>query len=198
MNVVASSGEYLFGRYIVTTAAEMFGEGPQNEAARQQFIGQSYSSYFSYINVTGFLLQAFVVSRLFKLIGVGRSLVVHPILVLTGYLMMLRAPSFEAIRALKIADNALTYSLANTTRQALWLPTSREAKYKAKQAVDSFCQRAGDVVLAGIVYVGELSAITTSGFAVLNVAFTGAWLVVVAGLRSRLLAQSRASGGTEL
>ena len=50
--------------------------------------------------------------------------------------MMLRAPSFEAIRWLKIADNAIDYSLGNTTKQALWLPTSREAKYKAKQAVD--------------------------------------------------------------
>ena len=70
--------------------------------------------------------------------------------------MMLRAPSFEAIRVLKIADNAIDYSLGNTTMQALWLPTSRETKYKAKQAVDSFCVRAGDVLQAGVVYTGEL------------------------------------------
>ena len=62
---------------------------------------------------------------------------------------MLRAPSFEAMRWLKIADNSLDYSLGNTTKQALWLPTSREAKYKAKQAVDSFCVRAGDVLSGG-------------------------------------------------
>ena len=45
-----------------------------------------------------------------------------------------------------MADNSLDYSLGNTTKQALWLPTSREAKYKAKQAVDSFFMRAGDVL----------------------------------------------------
>ena len=28
---------------------------------------------------------------------------------------------------LKIADNSIDYSLGNTTKQALWLPTSREA-----------------------------------------------------------------------
>ena len=85
--------------------------------------------------------------------------------------MMLRAPSFEAIRVLKIADNSLDYSLGNTTKQALWLPTSREAKYKAKQAVDSFCVRAGDVLQAGVVYTGELTALSVGGFAALNMVF---------------------------
>ena len=76
---------------------------------------------------------------------------------------MLRAPSFEMMRWLKIADNSVDYSLGNTTKQALWLPTSRQAKYKAKQAVDSFCVRAGDVMQAGIVYTGELRVSDDSG-----------------------------------
>ena len=53
------------------------------------------------------------------------------------------------MRRLKVADNSIDYSLGNTTKQALWLPTSREAKYKAKQAVDSFFVRVGDVLQAG-------------------------------------------------
>ena len=72
-----------------------------------------------------------------------------------GRLTMLRAPSLDAMRLLKIADNSIDYSLGNTTKQALWLPTSREAKYKAKQAVDSFCVRAGDVLQAGVVYAAS-------------------------------------------
>jgi hypothetical protein len=32
----------------------------------------------------------------------------------------------------------------NTVRQALFLPTTREHKYKAKQAIDTFFWRAGD------------------------------------------------------
>src|SRR5205814_1469877 len=104
---------------------------------------------------------------------------------------MLRAPSFEAIRVLKIADNSINYSLGVTTMQALWLPTSRETKYKAKQAVDSFCVRAGDVLQAGVVYMGELTALTISGFAALNIFFTCGWLAVAFGLRNRLQARSQ-------
>jgi len=198
LNVVNTSGEYLFGRYVVSTAETMFGAGPESTAARQQFVGESYSSYFSYINLIGFLLQLFVVSRVFKFLGVARSLFIHPIVALTSYVLMLRAPSFETIRVLKIADNAIAYSLSNTTMQALWLPASRETKYKAKQAIDSFCVRAGDVLQAGIVYAGELTALSVAGFAVINVACAFGWLGVAAGLRTRLQARAQETGKAEL
>ena len=198
LNVVNTSGEYLFGKYVVKAAADLYGAGPGSAAARQQFVGESYSSYFGYINLTGFLLQLFVVSRLFTFLGVGRSLLVHPIVALTSYLMMLRAPSFETIRILKITDNAINYSLGNTTMQALWLPTSRETKFKAKQAVDSFFVRAGDVLQAGVVYTGELTALTISGFAAVNVAFACGWVAIAFGLRKRLHTLAHQAGKTEL
>jgi AAA family ATP:ADP antiporter len=138
------------------------------------------------------------VSRVFRFLGVGRALFIHPIVALCGYLLMLRAPSFEAIRWLKIADNSLDYSLGNTTKQALWLPTSREAKYKAKQAVDSFFMRAGDVLQAGIVYSGELASFTSTGFAALTAVFAGGWLAVAFGLRRLLARRAQESGTAEL
>ena len=155
LNVVNTSGEYLFGRYVVEIANATHGTGPEAAAAREAFIGSTYSRLFSTVNLAGFLLQMFVVSRVFKFLGVGRSLFIHPMVALSGYLLMLRAPSMTTMAYLKVADNSLDYSLGNTTKQALWLPTSREAKYKAKQAVDSFFVRAGDVIQAGLVYAGE-------------------------------------------
>ncbi|HMD36697.1 MAG TPA: hypothetical protein VKH42_17105 [Vicinamibacterales bacterium] len=198
LNVVNTSGEYIFGRYVVEAAVQTYGDSAASEPARQQFISQTYSSYFGSVNLIGFLLQMFVVSRVFKFLGVARALVIHPIVALVGYIGMLAAPSFGFIRWLKIADNSLDYSLGNTTKQALWLPTSREAKYKAKQGVDSFCQRAGDVLQAGIVYTGELTSLSVTGFAALNVAFVFGWLGVVQGLRRRLHMRAAAVGQTEL
>ncbi len=198
LNVVNTTGEYLFGRYVVSTAEHLYGAGEASAAARQQFVGQTYSSFFSYVSLVGFLLQLFVVSRVFKFLGVGRALFVHPIVALTSYVLMWRAPSFEAMRVLKITDNSINYSLGNTTMQALWLPTSRETKYKAKQAVDSFCVRMGDVLSAAVVYTGELTALSTSGFAAVILACASGWLAVVFGLRNRLHARAHATGGAEL
>lgn len=190
LNVVNTTGEYLFGKYVVQNAVAKFGSDAATAADRGRYIGETYSSFFSNVNLLGLLLQLFVVSAVFRLIGVSRALFIHPLIAGVGYLMMLRAPSFTFVRWLKTADNAVDYSLGNTTKQALWLPTSRQEKYKAKQAVDSFCVRAGDVIQAGIVYTGELASFGITAFAMLNVVMTAGWLAVAAGLSRRLREQS--------
>jgi len=183
LNVVNTSGEYLFGKYVVQNAISLYGA---DDVARGKYIGEAYSRFYANVNLVGLLLQMFVVSRVFRFLGVGRALFIHPIVAGGGYLMMLRAPSFEALRWLKICDNSIDYSLGNTTRQALWLPTSRQAKYKAKQAVDSFCVRAGDVVQAGMVYVAEAASLATPAFAAVNIVLTGVWIATAAALNRKL------------
>ena len=179
LNIINTSGEYLFGRYVVEMANTTHGTGPEASAARDAFIGGVYSRLFSTVNLAGFVLQMFVVSRVIKFLGVNHALFIHPIIALSGYLLMLRAPSLTTMAYLKVADNSVDYSLGNTTKQALWLPTSRAAKYKAKQAVDSFFVRAGDVVQAGLVFTGERLAFAVPAFASINVVLAVAWLGVV-------------------
>jgi AAA family ATP:ADP antiporter len=187
LNVVNTTGEYLFGRYVVEQSYVVAaGTGADEVAARERFVGEAYSRLFSTVNLVGLLLQMFVVSRLFKFLGVAKSLFIHPIVAVVGYLLMLRAPSLRLMGLVKVADNSLDYSLGNTTKQALWLPTSREAKYKAKQAVDSFFMRAGDVASAGIVFAGERLAMTVPAFAAINLVLAGGWLLAVTRLRAAL------------
>ncbi len=191
LNVVNTSGEYLFGRYVVEMANATHGSGPEGAAARDAFIGSTYSQFFSTVNLVGFVMQMFVVSRVIKFLGVGTALFIHPLVALSGYLLMLRAPSMTTITYVKVADNSLDYSLGNTTKQALWLPTSREAKYKAKQAVDSFFVRAGDVLQAGLVYVGEALALAVPAFAMINVVLAGAWLGIVTLLNREMRVKAK-------
>jgi ATP:ADP antiporter, AAA family len=189
LNLVNNSGEYLFGRFIVDASVHAYGAGAGSLEARRQFVGGVYAHLFSYVNFLGLLLQLLAVSRILKYVGVGRALFIHPFVVLTGYITMLKAPSVSTMAWLKIFDNSLDYSLGNTAQQALWLPTSRVAKYKAKQAVDSFFKRAGDVLQAGVVFVGEHLAFTVPMFAGLNVILALAWIAVVAALNPAYRAQ---------
>jgi hypothetical protein len=125
LNIVNTSGEYIFGRFVVDTATAMHGAGEAAAEARGKFIGDAYSRFYGHVNLLGLLLQMFVVSRGVQ-VPRGRPRAVHPSLIAgAGYLFMLRTPSFEMIRVLKTVDNAVDYSLNNTTKQALWLPTSR-------------------------------------------------------------------------
>ena len=51
----------------------------------------------------------------------------------------------------------------------MW-PTTREQKFKAKQAIDTFFVRSGDLLSAAVVYVGtHVLALGASGFAATNV-----------------------------
>ena len=124
----------------------------------------------------------FAVSRLIKFLGVSGAMFVHPVVALFGYLAVWKFPTLPVARIVKSFDNTIDYSLGKTAQQALWLPTSREAKYKAKQAVDSFFMRAGDVIAAGLVFVGERLAFAAPTFAAVNVGLAIVWALILSRL----------------
>jgi hypothetical protein len=73
---------------------------------------------------------------------------------LTAVIALQELPCGEVVNVIvrvgKVLENSTDYSIQNTLRQALFLPTTREAKYKAKAAIDTFFTRAGDVVSARV------------------------------------------------
>jgi AAA family ATP:ADP antiporter len=83
------------------------------------------------------------------------------------------------MRWVKTAENSVDYSLQNTVSQMLYLPTTREEKYKAKQVTDTFVVRAGDVLSSATVFVGtSLLTLSVSQFAMINVALVTLWFAV--------------------
>jgi len=66
----------------------------------------------------------------------------------------------------------------NTVRHMLFLPTTREEKFKAKQVIDSFVVRAGDVLSALTIFAGTtFLAFGVAQFAWINVGLVLVWLV---------------------
>ncbi len=190
VNIVNTVGEFLLGSLVVQEASRVAAQG----ADRAVFIGRFYGSFFAWVNLLGFLFQLLLVSRLFKYVGVGGTLFVLPLVALFSYGTLAFVPILGVVRLMKTLENASDYSIQNTTRHALFLPTSREAKYKAKQAIDSFFWRAGDLLQAGVVFLGTRLAFGLRDYALLNLLFVGVWLVIVAGIareyRNRIAAQS--------
>ncbi|HEY1336496.1 MAG TPA: Npt1/Npt2 family nucleotide transporter [Bryobacteraceae bacterium] len=180
LNLVNTSGEYIFGKFVTNAATAAAGA---DVAAKEKFIGGVYGNYFFWTNLAGVLIQTFAVSRIFRYLGVGGALLIAPFFSFGFYTTFLLAPVIGLVRTGKILENGIDYSLTNTTRQALWLPTSREAKYKVKSAIDTFFVRFGDVLQGGLVYVCTALAIGLTGFATVVVAMTLGWLGVAEALR---------------
>jgi AAA family ATP:ADP antiporter len=178
LNVVNTTGNYLLNTLVVDEAARRFGTGESAVVPARQFLTTFFGSVSATVNLVGFLVQLFVTSRVIRFLGVRGALFILPVLALINYSIIVVAPILAVVRIGKILENSTDYSIQNTLRQALFLPTSREAKYKAKAAIDTFFTRGGDVVSAGFVALGQVLALPTAAFAGLNVVLTGAWLWV--------------------
>jgi len=153
------------------------------QADRREVIKEFYGSFFFWVNLAAFAIQAFAVSRIIDKLGVRRSLFVMPILVGGAYVAIAAIGGVALVRAAKVAENSTDYSLQNTVRQTLFLPTTRAVKYKAKAAIDTFIVRAGDTLSAGVVWAGiHLAGLDARGIAATNIAFVVVWLAIAAGI----------------
>jgi AAA family ATP:ADP antiporter len=194
LNMVTKTGDYVLDRMLVhdaPAAAHALGVAPA------VYIGEFKSRYFEWINLLGVLMQLFVVSRVIKYAGLRVALVLVPIASVVGYGAALAAPLIGVLMVARIAESTLDYSLSNTTRQALWLVTSPEAKYKAKQVVDTFVMRAGDSLSAGLVWIGAQTAMSSRTFIAINVGLTLAWLGLAVLLGRMYATREPAANGVD-
>ena len=180
LNVVNTTGQYVLNRLIVAEAAARFGTDAAAVLPSRQFVTAFSGSITALVNLVGLLLQLFATARIIRWIGIRGALFVLPVIALVNYSVIAIAPVLAVVKFGKVLENSTDYSVQNTLRQALFLPTTREAKYKAKAAIDTFFTRAGDVVSAGFVGLGQVTTLTTSAFAGINVLLTIVWLWVAA------------------
>ena len=182
-NLVNTLGGYILNTVFEQEAARRVAAGLADGASEAEIIGTLSGTVQTLVNLLGLLLQAFFVSRIFKFIGVRGALFILPAIAATGYTAIALIPTFFAVQWTKIFENGTDYSVQNTTKHALFLPTSRDAKYKAKQAIDAFFVRFGDMLQAGVVFVGVQLALGIRGFAIVNMVLVGVWLLIVLGIR---------------
>jgi len=127
-----------------------------------------------------------------KYFGVKVAVMVLPVIALFGYAILAFAPILALVRVVKIAENATDYSIQNTVRNVLFLPTSRDQKYKAKQAIDSFFVRGGDVLSALLVFVGTTAlGLSATGFARVNLVLAGIWVFLALAIGREYVRKSR-------
>lgn len=168
-------------------------------AARSAVIGRFYATFFFWVNLVGVLTQMFLVSRVFKYFGVRAALFVLPVIAFGGYAAIALIGGLGVLRIAKTAENSTDYSLQNTVKQALFLPTSREAKYKAKAAIDTFFVRFGDTASAVVVAFG-LHALHFGprAFALVNVGLVIVWILLNVGIAREHRARVPHDRGVEL
>ena len=185
VNLINTNGEYILDRSLEAVTTEM----GLDEHARKVWIGKFTADYYFWANLVGVVLQLFLTSRILKYFDVRGALYLYPVLAIASYTgmtfsvaTMALVPALAVVRFGKISENSLDYSIYNAAKQALWLPTSREQKYVAKQAIDTFVVRAGDLASGACVALGAVLSATTTKFTMLNIALAAVFFVIVVAM----------------
>lgn len=170
-NFINSLGEYMYSDIQQRVALRTLGTAATGSANLQNYISQAFADYQGLTNLLALLIQLFLVSRIFKWVGIGGALLFLPIIALGGYGYITFGASLVLMKWVKAVENGTDYSLMKTTRAALFLITKREEKYKAQAAIETFFVRGGDSLQAIIVLIGTtFLALSIEGFAIINIA----------------------------
>jgi AAA family ATP:ADP antiporter len=110
-NLVNTLGGYILNTVITQEAARRVAAGLTDGASEAALIGTMSGTVQTYVNLLGLLLQALVVSRIFKYIGVRGALFILPAIAATGYSAIALIPTFFAVQWTKVFENGTDYSV---------------------------------------------------------------------------------------
>jgi ATP:ADP antiporter, AAA family len=197
-NFVNALGEQMFSIMQQKMALRVLGTAATGGAELQNYISAAFAGYQSLANIIGLIVQLFLVSRIFRWVGIGGALLFLPLASLGGYGFLTFGASLLLMKWIKSLENGLDYSVMKTARSALFLITSREEKYKAQAAIETFFVRGGDAACAVAVWLGaHVFALSIERFALVNVAgiliLIGLGILIIKEFKKRKAAD--AAGG---
>jgi ATP:ADP antiporter, AAA family len=105
-------------------------------------IGRHMGEAFAWMNGTALLVQLLLTGFVLRRFGVAGALLVMPIVMLLGALSFMAAPTLWLGKLMPALDGGFAYSINQSAREALYVPTSPQQKYAAKALVDMLVTRA--------------------------------------------------------
>lgn len=150
---------YLIGVFIISTFYETIAQiieyQMQSQATGHPFygtehgFGQFQSIYGMSINTLSFLISFLGTSKLIKYFGVRQALLVYPIasLIVLAFIFSLYFMGIQGTNLLwimfgiMVIVKGLGYAVSNPTKEIMYIPTSKDVKFKAKGFIDTFGSR---------------------------------------------------------
>ena len=144
------------------------------------------------LSVNGLTLatQIFLTARIVKGLGLAWTLAVVPLLVVAGFLALSLYSTLWVLVAVQVLRRAGNYAVMRPGREMLYVVIGKEAKYKAKNFIDTVIYRGGDAVSAWIYADMPAPGLSAAGISLAAVPLAGlwAWISYRLGRRQELMA----------
>lgn len=98
----------------------------------------------AWVNGLTLLLQLTVTAALWRRVGLWLLLAAVPLISLAGFAALAAAPTLAVLALVQISRRVAQFAFSSPAREALYVPLPREAKYKAKNLIDTVVFRSGD------------------------------------------------------
>jgi len=129
------------------------------------------------INALSFFGQLLIVRHAVKKLGIGWTLSIMPILSMIGFAILALNPTFAIIAGFQVFRRSIGFGFSKPVSDMLYSVVSPEAKYKAKNFIETTMYRAWDFVSSfGVRALGGLGL---SGVALLCVPVAFIWMMIV-------------------
>lgn len=143
-------------------------------------IGRHFALVYSITNWVSLAVQLLLTSFIMTRFGLGVALLVLPFTIVLGSAAFLVFPVLWVGSLLSTADNGFSYSINQSAKEALYVPTTPAEKYRAKAFIDMFVQRFAKavavVISLGITFLfTDFSSLRYLG--VLTLALVVVWIV---------------------
>ena len=121
--------------YQYSSAAETL----QGAEGTQAFFGR----VGTIVGLVSVITQLFLVSFIMRTFGITTALLVLPAAMAASSGIYFVTPMLTTAALLTISDNSFNYSIYQTARETLYVPTSDDVKYKARAFINMLVQRVG-------------------------------------------------------
>lgn len=153
------SRSYLLAVLVISTFYEVVAQIVEYQMQVYASMSPEYSSELAFarfqstygmgINTVSFIVALLGTSYILKRFGVRKSLLIYPVIfaitlaILVGYFLTSPSPMalLWAIFAAMVAIKGVGYAVNNPTKEMMYIPTSKDAKFKSKGWIDTFGSR---------------------------------------------------------
>ena len=173
----------LCGYLLLHTAASTFLYFEQGRIVADAFADTaSRTRFFALVDLgvstSTLLLQVFVTGRLMKRLGLGTALLLLPVASALAFVVVAWSPALLVLAGAQALRRACDYAIARPAREVLFTVVSREAKYKAKNAIETVVYRGGDAASGWLSSGLGALGIGFAGLAAIAIPLSAAWALL--------------------
>jgi ATP:ADP antiporter, AAA family len=137
---------------------------------------QAYASIDLATNSIAVLIQLFGTGRFIRRFGVTTGLLLNPVIMVVAFLAVIFSPVLIVLASIQVVRRFAEYAIAKPSRDMLFTAVDQQAKYKAKNVIDTVVYRFGDLtsswLSAAVLPYGVV------GLAVFGAVISAAWFPI--------------------